>query len=63
MTYRTEDARLDAAIEDMLLRDLGVIEDDQPTEYSHHVHQEAVRAEFTPAERVSIRVALGLLDG
>lgn len=62
--YRNDDARLDALIEDMVLREAGVIEGDQPTEYSHYVamaqfEQEAT-GEFTPSERMEIRAALGL---
>jgi hypothetical protein len=64
LRYRTDDARFDAACEDANLRELGVIEDDQPTEYSHYAYMERFEREatgdFTPAERIEIRTALGL---
>lgn len=62
--YRTDDARFDAAYEDATLREWGVIEDDEPTEYSHYVYMERFEREatgdFTPAERMKIRASLGL---
>jgi hypothetical protein len=62
--YRTDEARFDAAIEDWTLRELGVIEDDQPTEYSHDVYMrdyvERAAGDFTPEERQAIRAHLGL---
>lgn len=62
--YRTDDDRLDALIEDTVLRELGVIEDDEPTEYSHYAYMERLErdatGDFTPAERMAIRLALGM---
>ena len=62
--YRTEAERFDAMIADSEMRAAGVIEDDEPTEYSHDAwmrsYYERMRGEFTPAEREQIRAALGL---
>lgn len=62
--YRNEEARWDAFIEDWTLRELGVIEPDQPTEYSHYAwmqqYEKAARGDFTPEEREKIRAHLGL---
>ena len=62
--YRTADDRLDAMIEDMVLRELGVIEPDQPTEYSHFASMEdyehRASGEFTADERREIRQRLGV---
>jgi hypothetical protein len=62
--YRTEDARLDAAIEDWTLREAGVIEPDQPTAYSDYMYRkkwnEQAFGEFTPEERAVIRANIGL---
>jgi hypothetical protein len=62
--YRTDEARFDAAIEDWTLREAGVIEPDQPTEYSDYVWRkqwnERNFGEFTAEERGAIRMALGL---
>lgn len=62
--YRTDDLRFDAAMEDAVLRDAGVIEDDEPTEYSHYAYMEhferQATGDFTPAERMEIRASLGL---
>jgi hypothetical protein len=63
--YRTEAERLDASIADSELRAAGVIEDDEPTEYSHDAYMRAYdqRAfgEFTPEERFALRSFAGLL--
>jgi hypothetical protein len=63
--YRTEAERLDALVADSELRAAGVIEDDQPTEFSHdafmRVYEERAFGEFKPEERWAIRSALGLL--
>ncbi len=62
--YRTDDDRFDAHIEDVELREAGVIEDDEPTEYSHYVYMERFEREatgdFTSDERLAIRTQLGL---
>ena len=62
--YRTDDARLDALVEDTVLREAGVIEDDEPTEYSHYAYMENFEREatgdFTPSERMRIRAHIGL---
>lgn len=62
--YRTEEARFDAAVEDAELRAAGVIEDDQPTEFSHDAYMREwdsrAFGEFTPEERCAIRAHLGL---
>lgn len=62
--YRTDDERFDAAVEDHTLREAGVIEDDQPTDYSHYAwmadYEKRMTGEFTPDERYQIRLALGL---
>lgn len=61
--YRTENERFDAMVADTELRSAGIVEDDEPTEYSHDAwmrsYYERMRG-FTPAEREQIRVALGL---
>lgn len=58
------DARLDALIQEDIQRSTGVLEPDQPTEYSHMVAMEKYRhessGEFTARERHDIRLALGL---
>lgn len=62
--YRDRDARLDAMIADFELRAAGVIEDDEPSEYSHYAYMHRLEreatAEFTPAERAEIRTRFGL---
>lgn len=62
--YRTDDLRFDAAAHDEVLRSTGVIEDDEPTEYSHYVYmawfEREAAGEFTPAERLAIRAHLAL---
>ena len=62
--YHTEDARLDALIEDWTLRETGMLEPEQPTEYSDYVWRKRFNkqafGDFTPQERASIRIALGL---
>ena len=59
-----DDARFDAHIHDAILRDTGVVEDDEPTAYSHWAWTEAylksARGEFTWQEREQIRAHLGL---
>jgi hypothetical protein len=51
-------------IEDFTLRGLGVVEDDEPTEYSHDAWMRAwdkrTFGEFTPEERAAIRLHLGI---
>lgn len=54
----TEDARW----HEMLLRDLGVIDQDQPTVFGHLDYVRRMEAEFTRQERRMIR-ALLLNDG
>jgi hypothetical protein len=62
--YASHDAMFDAAAEDWTLREHGVIEDDQPTDYSHRVWmaqwETQMYGAFTPEERGEIRAALGL---
>lgn len=62
--YRTDEARQDAMIEDFTLRSLGVIEDDEPTAYSHDAWMRRwdgqVFGDFTPEERAAVRAHLGL---
>lgn len=62
--YRTSDAEFDAAVEDCELRAAGVIEDDEPSEYSHFAYmrqfEHEATGDFTPAERMKIRAQLGL---
>lgn len=62
--YRTDDDRLDAMIQDTVLRGAGIVEDDEPSEYSHYAHMERLEREatgdFTGAERMEIRAALGI---
>jgi hypothetical protein len=62
--YRDEEARFDAMVEDWTLREVGVIEDDEPTAYSHHVHMQAFHeratGDFTREERATVRAQLGL---
>lgn len=64
MNGRRDDARFDAAIHDRILRDTGVVEEDEPTEYSHWAYMqsfhERAEGEFTRSERREIRVRLGL---
>lgn len=65
MTGRSRhDARLDAIIHDQALRDLGVLEPDEPTAVSHAVwmdtYRQRARGEFTPKEREQIRALLCL---
>jgi hypothetical protein len=61
---RPGDAELDAAIADHELRAAGVIEDDEPSAYSHHAYMQRFRraagGDFTPQERMEIRAHLGL---
>jgi len=61
--YRTEAERLDAMVADFEQRAAGVIEDDQPTEYSHDAYMRAwdeqMFGEFTPEERYALRLLLG----
>ena len=62
--YRNENARMDAAAEDYTLRAAGVIEDDEPTEYSHYAHmvkfEREATGEFSKEERMQIRSSLGM---
>lgn len=62
--YKNEEARFDAMIQDTVLRSAGVIEDDEPSEYSHFAYMQQfereVTGDFTPEERHAIRVHLGL---
>lgn len=62
--YRTDNDEFDAAAEDYTLRAAGVIEDDEPSEYSHFVYmrqfERDATGDFTPAERMTIRAHLGL---
>ena len=62
--YRNEDARLDALIEDWTLREVGLLEPDQPTEYSDYILRKAFNeqafGDFTPQERAAIRATVGL---
>lgn len=62
--YRTDEARLDALVADSELRAAGVVEADEPTEYSHAAwmrnYYKAARGDFTPVEREQIRMHLGL---
>ena len=62
--YRTDDLRLDALVEDWILRETGLIEPDQPTQYSDYVWRKAFNeqafGDFTPQERCAIRAAVGL---
>lgn len=62
--YRTEEERFSAHISDSELRAAGVIESDEPTEYSHDAYMRSYLAraegEFTPDERQTIRALLGL---
>ncbi len=55
---------MDARIADDELRTAGVIEPDEPTEYSHDAYmrglQTAATQEFTATERAVIRAHLGL---
>lgn len=64
MRNRREDAQLDAAVHDAVLRHTGVVEPDEPTAYSHAYWMANFRirseGEFTPAERREIRALLGL---
>lgn len=65
MSGKWTDAELDAIWHDAHLRDLGVIEDDEPTAVSHALWMAAYReracGEFTAEERHRIRLALGLM--
>ena len=54
----TEDARW----HEMLLRDLGVIDPDQPTVFSHLDYVRRMESDFTPQERRMIRALLHI-DG
>ena len=45
-------------LSDASLNDLGLLDPDQPTKQSTNAHREAMRADFTPAERYAIRVLL-----
>lgn len=62
--YKNEEARFDAYIEDTVLRAAGVVEDDEPTEYSHFAYMQRFEreatGEFTAEERHAIRLAIGL---
>lgn len=62
--YASDEARFDAAAEDWTLREHGVIEDEEPTDYSHRVWmarwESQMYGEFSPRERGAIRTALGL---
>lgn len=55
MAESSRDARLDAEIEEWTLREVGLIEPDQPTAISHARYVERMEAEFTPIERRIIR--------
>lgn len=61
---RRDDARFDAVIHDHMLRELGVVEEDQPTEVSHmqwmNKYRQRYGREFTTDERIQIRMLLGL---
>lgn len=63
---RRDDARFDAMIHESILRGTGVLEPDEPTEYSHAVYMENWRkrlyGDFTAAERGEIRRRLGLVE-
>lgn len=59
---RAYDARLDAVIAEHELRGAGVIEPDEPTPLSHARYMERLRAEFTPEERLRIRMLLGMTE-
>jgi hypothetical protein len=62
--YRTDAARLDAMVEDYTLREIGVIEDDEPSEYSHDrwmvAWDKRAFGDFLPEERAAIRAHLGI---
>jgi hypothetical protein len=64
VSARHEDAIFDAKIHDWTLRELGVIEPDQPTAVSHMLwmerYEREARGDFTPTERETIRAHLGL---
>ena len=53
-----DDVTLELAIEDHVLRNLGLLDPDQPTRWSHLQYQQRLHAEFTPSERALIRLAL-----
>jgi hypothetical protein len=62
--YPNEEAVFDAAVSDCELRAAGVIEDDEPSAYSHYAwmyrFEERARGDFTPGEREQIRAHLGI---
>lgn len=47
-------------VSDATMNDLGLLDAEEPTETATRAHQEAMTAEFTPAERRLIRLQLGL---
>jgi hypothetical protein len=55
-----QDQRDELAFEDVRLRELGLLDPDQPTRWVHLQERERLTAEFTPTERALIRDALGL---
>jgi hypothetical protein len=55
-----QDQRDELAFEDARLRELGLLDHDQPTRWAHLQERERLTAEFTPMERALIRDALGL---
>jgi len=56
----TQDQHDELAFEDVRLRELGLLDPDQPTPWAHLQERERLTAEFTSMERALIRDALGL---
>lgn len=60
MASKRDEAEWEMAKQEHIMREWGLLDPDQPTEYAHYRHIRAMRAEFTPIERQLIRAALGL---
>lgn len=49
-------------LEHEALVEAGVLDPDQPTPYTHYLYQQALGAEFTPLERMQLRVLHDLAE-
>ena len=56
------DRELDVRIRDHWLEKVGLLDPGQPTETSHIEHVRSMLAEFTPRERILLRVLMGVDD-